>query len=81
MRYDQYTVPDTVAVRFTLRPWPLVPFFPNFFEEHCTQNHPQYLLLRALFPTRGSQWRGVFYGYRLKFWLFYGYRLIFFSYG
>ena len=30
---------------------------------------------------RGSQWGGVFYGYRLQFWLFYGYRLIFFSYG
>ena len=30
---------------------------------------------------RGSQWGGVFYGYRLKFWLFYGYRLIFCSYG
>ena len=25
--------------------------------------------------TRGSQWGGGFYGYRLKFWLFYGYRL------
>jgi len=25
----------------------------NFFEEQCTQNHPQYLsgMLRALFPT------------------------------
>ena len=34
MGYDQYTVPDTVAVRSTLRQWPLVPFFPNFFEEH-----------------------------------------------
>ena len=31
--------------------------------------------------TRGCQWDGGFYGYRLKFWLFYGYRLIFFSYG
>ena len=30
---------------------------------------------------RRSQWGGVFYGYRLKFWLFYGYRLIFCSYG
>ena len=28
---------------------------------------------------RGSQWGGVFYDYRLKFWLFYGYRLIFFQ--
>ena len=32
-------------------------------------------------PSRGSQWGGGFYGYRLKFGLFYGYRLIFFSYG
>ena len=31
--------------------------------------------------TRGSQWGGGFYGYRLKFGLFYGYRLIFYSYG
>ena len=31
--------------------------------------------------TRGSQWGGGIYGYRLEFWLFYGYRLIFFSYG
>ena len=31
--------------------------------------------------VRGSQWGGVFYGYRLKFWLFYGYRFIFCSYG
>ena len=30
MGYDQYTVPDTVAVRSTLRPWPLVPFFSQF---------------------------------------------------
>ena len=29
--------------------------------------------------SRGSQWGGGFYGYRLKFWLFYGYRLIVFS--
>jgi len=44
MGYDQYTVPDTVAVEPTLicrfplaladiRPWPLLPFFSNFLEE------------------------------------------------
>ena len=34
-----------------------------------------------LILTRGSQWGGGIYGYRLKSWLFYGYRLFFFSYG
>ena len=29
--------------------------------------------------SRGSQWGGGIYGYRLKSWLFYGYRLIFFQ--
>ena len=33
--------------------------------------------ISIIFIIRGSQWGGVFYGYRLKFWLFYGYRLIF----
>ena len=39
----------------------------------------QLMILAAI--TRGSQWGGGFYGYRLRFWLFYGYRLIFSSYG
>ena len=61
-RYDQCTVPDTVAVELTL----LLSFstskhmsmasraiFSNFCEEQRTQNHPKYLsgLSRALFPT------------------------------
>ena len=37
------------------------------------------MLFSAL--SKGSQWGGGFYGYRLKFRLFYGYRLSFFSYG
>ena len=61
MRYDQYTVPDTVAVEPTF-----VYFLQHSqkyahglschsfkFEEQSTQNHPQYLsgMARALFPT------------------------------
>ena len=62
MTYDQYTVPDTVAVEPTF----VVSFstrkhkssiasrdiLSNFFEEQWTQNHPEYLsgLSRALFP-------------------------------
>ena len=36
-----------------IRPWPLVPFIQNFYEEQWSQNHPRYLsgLSRALFPT------------------------------
>ena len=58
MGYDQYIVPDTVAVDLLL----LLPFssrthtsmassviLSNFFEEKWTQNYPQYM--RALFPT------------------------------
>ena len=61
--YDQYTVPDTVAVEPTF----VFAFLStrkqtsmasraipsNFFEEQGTQNHPQYIsgLSRALFPT------------------------------
>ena len=47
MGYDQYTVPDTVAVKTSF-----VAFlqhaqtYVHFFEEQRTQNHP-----RALFPT------------------------------
>ena len=37
-----------------------------------------FLSLFLLSVSRGSQWGGGFYGYRLKFWFFYGYRLIFF---
>ena len=37
--------------------------------------------IRVITKSRGSQWGGGFYGYRLNFWLFYGYRLSFFSYG
>ena len=41
MGYDQYIVPDTVAVELI------------FSEEQWTQNHPQYLsrLMREIFPT------------------------------
>ena len=62
MGYDQYAVPDTVAVESSI-----VAFLSfrkhasmgsrailsNFFEEQRTQNHPQKLsgLSRALFPT------------------------------
>ena len=43
-------------LRFSTRkhsPWPLVPFFQNFYEEQWSQSHPQYIsgLSRALFPT------------------------------
>ena len=63
MGYDQYTVPDTVAVESYLL---LLSFsickhtsifshaiLSNFFEEQRTQNYPQYLsgLSRAVFPT------------------------------
>ena len=63
MGYDQYTVPDTVAVESYLL---LLSFsickhtsifshaiLSNFFEEQRTQNYLQYLsgLSRALFPT------------------------------
>ena len=65
MGYD-YTVSDTVAVEILLRlrfstrkhsPWPLVPFFQNFYEEQWSQILPQYLsgLSRALFPTTFSE--------------------------
>ena len=49
MGYDQYTVPDTIAVEPTfsianIRPWRLVHwFFQISLKEHWTQNHPQYL--------------------------------------
>ena len=62
MGYDQYTVPDNVAVEPTFLAFlstrkqtsmasRAIP--SNFFEEQATQNHPQYLsgLSRALFPT------------------------------
>ena len=64
MEYDQYAVPDPVAVktyfncfpsaRANTRPRLLVPSFQiSFSEEQRTQNHPQYLswLSCALFPT------------------------------
>ena len=63
MGYDQYTVPDTVAVKtsfvansFSTRKHTSMAssaILSNFFEEHRTQNHPQYLsgLSRALFPS------------------------------
>ena len=64
MGYDQYTVPDTIAIEptfvaflsFSTRKGMSVVFhaiLSNFFEEQCPQNHPQYLsgLLRALFVT------------------------------
>ena len=60
MGYDQYAVPDTVAVElllsFSIRKHTSMAsraILSNFFEEQRTQNHPQYLsgLSRALFPT------------------------------
>ena len=62
MGYDQYTVPDTVAVEPTLLPSFSTPkhtsmasraILANFFEEQWTQNHLQYLseLSHALFAT------------------------------
>ena len=62
--YVQYTVPDTVAVESNL--FLLLSFstcrhmsmtspaiLSNFFENQCTQNHPQYLLglSQSLYPT------------------------------
>ena len=62
MEYDQYTVPDTVAVEPTIVAFLLaIKHMPmasraillNFFEEQLTQNHPQYLseLSHALYLT------------------------------
>ena len=60
MRYDQYTVPNDFSCRTYFGCFPLViayiksrAILSNFFEEQCTQNHPQYLsgLSPALFPT------------------------------
>ena len=62
MGYDQYTVPDTVAVKTSLllslntrkhTSTASYAILSNFFEEQWTQNHPQYLswLSRTLFPT------------------------------
>ena len=61
MGYDQYTVPDTIAIEptfvaflsFSTHKGMSVVFhaiLSNFFEEQCPQNHPQYLsgLLHAL---------------------------------
>ena len=57
MGYDQYTVPDTVAVEptFSTRKHTSIAsrvILSNFFEEQWTQNHPQYHsgLSRAFFP-------------------------------
>ena len=62
MGYDQYTVPDAVAVEpdfsyfplalANIQPWPLVSFI-QFSEKQLTQNHSQYLsgLSRSLFST------------------------------
>ena len=41
-------------------------------EMHNNQN-------KTILISRGSQWGGGIYGYRLKSSLFYGYRLIFFQ--
>ena len=63
MGYDQYTVPDTVAVKtsfvaflFSTRKHTSMAsraILSYFFEEQRTRNHPQYLsrLSRALFPA------------------------------
>ena len=66
MGYDQYTVPDTVAVKITkvaslsnlkYKSMASRAILANFYEEQWTQNHPQYLsrLLRALFSDNLSQ--------------------------
>ena len=68
MGYDQYTVPDTIAIKptfvaflsFSTRKGMSVAFhaiLSNFFEKQCPQNHPQYLsgLSGALFPTTFSE--------------------------
>ena len=63
MGYDQYTVPNDCSCRTYFCCFPLAianitsqtsrAILSNFFEEQCTQNHPQHLsgLSRALFPT------------------------------
>ena len=59
MGYEQYTVPDTVAVESTFVAFLyhsqtyVHAILSNFFEEQWTQNHPQYLsgLSRALLLT------------------------------
>ena len=64
MGYDQYTVPDTVAVELNFVAFLYISnrknkymassaILANFIEERWTQNQPQYLsgLSRVLFPT------------------------------
>ena len=63
MGYDQYTVPNDCSCRTYFCCFPIAianitsqtscAILSNFFEEQCTQNHPQYLsgLSGALFPT------------------------------
>ena len=63
MGYDQYHVANDCSCRTYYCCFPLAiankttptsrAILSNFFEEQCTQNHPQYLsgLSRALFPT------------------------------
>ena len=63
MGYDQYTVPNDFSCRTYFGCFPLAianitsqtsrAILSNFFEEQCTQNHPQYPsgLSRTLFPT------------------------------
>ena len=63
MGYDQYTFSNDFSCRTYFGCFPLAianitsqtsrAILSNFFEEQCTQNHPQYLsgLSRALFPT------------------------------
>ena len=63
MGYDQYAVPDTVAVESSIVAFLYLScvhasmasraILSNFFEEQRTQNHPQHLsgLSRALFLT------------------------------
>ena len=61
--YAQYTVPNDCSCRIYFGCFPLAitnitsqtsrTILSNFFEEQCTQKHPQYLsgLSRTLFPT------------------------------
>ena len=50
--YDQYTVPDTVAVRSTLRPWPLVPFFPQFLWRTLNSKPPTIPFVACTFSDK-----------------------------
>ena len=52
MGYDQYTVPETVAVRSTLRPWPLVPFFSQFLWRTLNSKPPTIPFVACTFSDK-----------------------------